>query len=150
MDQEPIRTKSGTVRIADMNDFPASSNMSAALVEVAPGGLRELHWQPMSDEWQLHQWQSQDDCLCRREPRQHGGFCPERCWLCAALYRPLYRERRDRNSPLPGGVQRGQYSDISLTTWMSNLPRELVAAHLNIDPDILKQLAQTKTPVVPA
>jgi oxalate decarboxylase len=52
MDQPPIRTKSGTVRIADKNNFKASDVMSAALVEIEPGGLRELHWHPTSDEWQ--------------------------------------------------------------------------------------------------
>ncbi len=28
--------------------------MSAALVEIEPGGLRELHWHPTSDEWQYY------------------------------------------------------------------------------------------------
>jgi oxalate decarboxylase len=32
---------------------------------------------------------------------------------------------------------------------MNNLPHELVAAHLNVDLDTLKKLAQSKSPVVP-
>jgi oxalate decarboxylase len=42
--QEPIRTRSGTVRITDSSVFKASKTITAALVEVEPGGLRELHW----------------------------------------------------------------------------------------------------------
>jgi oxalate decarboxylase len=38
MAQDPIRTKSGTVRIADSKNFPASVTIAAALVEILPGG----------------------------------------------------------------------------------------------------------------
>jgi oxalate decarboxylase len=43
----------GTVRIADSHNFKATT-MAAALVEIEPGGLRELHWHPLSDEWQYY------------------------------------------------------------------------------------------------
>jgi len=52
--QEPIKTKSGTVRITDTSVFPASKTISAALVEVEPGGMREMHWHPNADEWQYY------------------------------------------------------------------------------------------------
>ena len=52
--QNPIKTKSGTVRITDSNNFPVTRTISAALVEVEPGGMRELHWHPNSDEWQYY------------------------------------------------------------------------------------------------
>jgi oxalate decarboxylase len=54
MAQTPIQTRSGTVRITDTKVFPASKTISAALVEVAPGAMRELHWHPNTDEWQYY------------------------------------------------------------------------------------------------
>lgn len=49
--QEPVfRSAAGTVRITDSTHFPASTTIAAALVELAPGGLRELHWHPNGDE----------------------------------------------------------------------------------------------------
>src|ERR1700681_4901124 len=54
MAQQPIKTKSGTVRITDTSVFPASKAISAALVEIEPGGLRELHWHPNTNEWQYY------------------------------------------------------------------------------------------------
>jgi oxalate decarboxylase len=54
MAQQPIRSKGGTVRITDTTVFPASKTISAALVEVEPGGMRELHWHPNTDEWQYY------------------------------------------------------------------------------------------------
>lgn len=52
--QKPIRTKSGTVHIADSSVFSASKTIAAALVEIEPGGMRELHWHPNADEWQYY------------------------------------------------------------------------------------------------
>jgi len=52
MAQQPIKTKGGTVRISDSSTFPVSTMIAAALVEVDPGGMRELHWHPNTDEWQ--------------------------------------------------------------------------------------------------
>jgi oxalate decarboxylase len=46
------QTKGGEVRIADSNNFTASTTIAAALVTLRPGGLREMHWHPNADEWQ--------------------------------------------------------------------------------------------------
>jgi oxalate decarboxylase len=54
MAQEPIRTNAGSVRIVDSNNFPASKMIAAGLVEVEPGGMRELHWHPNADELQYY------------------------------------------------------------------------------------------------
>jgi oxalate decarboxylase len=54
LQQEPNRMAGGSVRIADSTNIPASKTIAAALVELEPGGLRELHWHPNSDEWQYY------------------------------------------------------------------------------------------------
>lgn len=54
MGQQPIRTKSGTVRIIDSRTFTAAKTIAAAIVEVEPGGMRELHWHSNGDEWQYY------------------------------------------------------------------------------------------------
>lgn len=41
----------GSVKIVDTLTFPVASNFSAAVVTVNPGGMREIHWHPTSDEW---------------------------------------------------------------------------------------------------
>src|SRR5205823_14937084 len=52
--QKPIKVAGGQVRIVDSSNFPAATTIAAALVEVEPGGLRELHWHPNTDEWQSY------------------------------------------------------------------------------------------------
>ncbi|GCE06547.1 hypothetical protein KDAU_38760 [Dictyobacter aurantiacus] len=52
--QELIKMDGGTVRVVDSTNFPAASTIAAALVEVEPGAMRELHWHPNADEWQYY------------------------------------------------------------------------------------------------
>ncbi|HAI05289.1 MAG TPA: oxalate decarboxylase, partial [Pantoea sp.] len=52
--QDPLKAPGGTVRITDSSNFPIARQVAAALVEIEPGGLRELHWHPNNDEWQYY------------------------------------------------------------------------------------------------
>ena len=53
-DQKPLQLAGGQARIVNSSNFPASSTIAAALVEIAPGGMREMHWHPNNDEWQYY------------------------------------------------------------------------------------------------
>jgi oxalate decarboxylase len=46
-------TPGGEVKIIDSKIFPVTP-ISAAIVTLKPGGLRELHWHPNADEWQYY------------------------------------------------------------------------------------------------
>lgn len=52
--QPAQRFPGGSVRIVDSSNFPISQTVAAALVEILPGGMRELHWHPNNDEWQYY------------------------------------------------------------------------------------------------
>ena len=49
-----MKTSGGKVRIVDSTTFPAASTIAAGLVEIEPGGMREMHWHPNSEEWQYY------------------------------------------------------------------------------------------------
>jgi oxalate decarboxylase len=46
-------TRGGEVKIVDSKVFPVTP-ISAAIVRLKPGGLREMHWHPNADEWQYY------------------------------------------------------------------------------------------------
>ena len=48
-----VASPAGKVKIVDARKFPVTT-ISAALVEVEPGGIREIHWHPNADEWQYY------------------------------------------------------------------------------------------------
>lgn len=149
-DQKPVfSSHGGRVRIADCNNFKATT-MAAALVEVEPGGMRELHWHPTSDEWQYYISGTARMGVFHGEGRNNTvvfhpsdvGYVPQSIGhYIENVGKDTLRFLEVFTSP--------EYADISLASWMNNVPHELVAAHLNIDLSTLQKMAQTKTPVVP-
>lgn len=151
MAQEPIRTKSGTVRITDSSIFPVSTTIAAALVEVEPGGMRELHWHPNTDEWQYYiQGQARMGVFgasgqARTFDYQAGdvGYVP----FAMGHY---IENTGDVTLRFLEMFKSSYYADVSLDQWMALTPPELVEAHLKLDPQVMGALRKNKAPVVPA
>src|SRR4051794_38064494 len=141
MAQEPIRTKGGTARIADSSNFPVSTAIASALVEVNPGAMRELHWHPNSDEWQYY---------IEGEARMgvFGASGQARTFDFRAGdvgYVPFAMGHYIENTgstPLRflEIFKSSYFADVSLDTWMALTPPELVQAHLNLDEQVMQVL----------
>lgn len=150
MDQKPLTLKKGKVRIADSSVFPASKTISAALVEIEPGGMRELHWHPNGDEWQFY----------------ISGQARMTVFASEGTARTFNFQGGDVGVvPFPMGhyvenigpttlrfleiFKSDHFADISLAKWLAFTPHELVRAHLNIDESVLLKIPADKTPIVP-
>src|SRR3981189_1319932 len=151
MAQNPIKTKSETARVTDSSVFPASKNIAAALVEVEPGGMRELHWNSTADEWQYYiAGQARMGVFgasgqARTFDFRAGdvGYVPfamghyvENTGTATLRFLEIFKS--------------SYYADVSLNQWMALTPPELVEAHLNLDQQVMKALRTNKAPVVPA
>lgn len=49
--QRAVRFEGGDERVVTAADFPIQTTLTAALLRIEPGALRELHWHPNADEW---------------------------------------------------------------------------------------------------
>ncbi|GED61377.1 oxalate decarboxylase family bicupin [Brevibacillus formosus] len=147
--QRPLITPGGSVRIVDSRNFPISRTIAAALVELRPGAMRELHWHPNNDEWQYYiSGQARMTVFtgngnARTFDYQAGdvGYVPfatghyiqntgtETVWF-------LEMFKSDR------------FVDVSLNQWMALTPHELVASNLCVGPELLDALRKDKWPVV--
>jgi oxalate decarboxylase len=147
--QPPTQSAGGNVRIADMRNFPISSDVAAALVEVNPGHMRELHWHPNADEWQYYISGQARMTVFAAEARARTfdyragdvGYVP--------MSMSHFIENTG-NEPLRflELFKAPRFVDVSLTQWMALTPPELVAAHLNIDRAVIEKLRKDKQPVV--
>jgi oxalate decarboxylase len=52
--QQPITTKRRQRAYHRYQCIPGIKTIAAALVEIEPGGMRELHWHPNASEWQYY------------------------------------------------------------------------------------------------
>jgi oxalate decarboxylase len=147
--QEPIKTKFGAVRITDSSVFPVSTRIAAALVEVQPGGMRELHWHPNANEWQYYiQGQARMGVFgasgqARTFDYRAGdvGFVP---------FAMGHYIENTGDTPLQflEMFKSSYYADVSLDTWMALTPPELVDAHLKLDHEVMSALRKQKVPVI--
>ena len=151
MAQQPIKTKSGTVRISDSSVFPASTTIAAALVEVDPGGMRELHWHPNTNEWQYYiEGQARMGVFgASGQARTFDYRAGDVGYVPFAMGHYI---ENTGTTPLRflEMFKSSYYADVSLDTWMALTPPELVEAHLNLDPQVVNALRKKKVPVVPA
>jgi oxalate decarboxylase len=148
--QKPIERRGGRVRIVDSSNFPPATTIAAALVEIDPGGMRELHWHPnKSDEWQYYisgrarMTAFASSGTARTFDYQAGdvGYVPF----------PMghYVENRgDEPVRFLEMFRSDRFADVSLNQWMALTPPELVRHHLNLDARTLRALSKTKPIVV--
>lgn len=147
--QTPIKTPGGSVRIVDSTNFPISKNIAAALVEIEPGGMRELHWHPNNDEWQYYLTGQgrmtvfAGDGNARTFDYRAGdvGYVPfalghyiQNTGTQSLWFLEMFKSDR--------------FEDVSLNQWMALTPRELVSTNLNVGPEVLNALRKEKWPVV--
>jgi oxalate decarboxylase len=147
--QNPIKVAGGQVRIVDSSNFPAATTIAAALVEVEPGGMRELHWHPNTDEWQYH-----ISGYGRMTVFASGGKARTFDYQAGDVgYVPFAMGHYIENTgdePLRflEMFRSSYFADISLNQWMALTPPELVQAHLNLDQSTMAALHKEKLIVV--
>ncbi|GII80987.1 oxalate decarboxylase [Sphaerisporangium rufum] len=147
--QAPERFSGGTVRITDSTNFAAATTICAALVEIEPGGLRELHWHPTNDEWQYYisgfgrMGVFAASGAARTFNFQAGdvGYVPfayghyvENLGTEPLVFLEMFRNPR--------------FEDVSATQWMANLPPQVSADTLNVPRSLIESLPKEKRPVV--
>jgi oxalate decarboxylase len=147
--QEPIQTSGGTVRIADATNFPVATTTAAALVEVEPGAMRELHWHPNADEWQYYiagrgrMTVFASGGKARTFDYQAGdvGYVP----FAMGHYIENTGDQPLRFLEL---FKSDHFADMSLSQWLALTPPALVQAHLHLNQTVMGALRTHKEPVV--
>jgi oxalate decarboxylase len=150
LSQVPTQFKGGSVRVADSTNFAASTTISAALVEIEPGGLRELHWHPNNDEWQYflsgfgRMGVYASSGAARTFNFQSGdvGYVPfayghylENLGNEPLVFLELFRDSR--------------FADVSATQWMANTPPQVTADTINMPRSMIEALPKDKHSIVP-
>jgi oxalate decarboxylase len=147
--QQPIKVAGGQVRIADSSNFPAATTIAAALVEVEPGAMRELHWHSNADEWQYYiSGQGRMTVFAssgkaRTFDYQGGdvGYVP----FAMGHY---IENTADETLRFLEMFRSSYFADVSLNQWMALTPPELVQAHLNLDEQTMAGLQKEKPVIV--
>jgi oxalate decarboxylase len=133
----------------DSSNFPVSKTIAAALVEILPGGMRELHWHPNNDEWQYYLtgqgrmtvFAGNGTAVTFDYRAGDVGYVPfanghyiQNTGNQTLWYLEVFKSDR--------------FADVSLNQWMTLTPGELVGENLRVGPELLDALRKEKWPVV--
>ena len=139
----------GEVKIIDSKIFPVTP-ISAAIVTLKPGGLRELHWHPNADEWQYYITGKARMTVfiagasARTMDFQEGdvGYVP--------ISNPHYIENTgDADVIFLEMFKSPKYEDISLAEWLAHTPELLVDQHLHVGTQMLANIPKKEMVVIP-
>jgi len=142
-------TRGGEVKIIDSKTFPVTP-ISAAIVTLKPGGLRELHWHPNADEWQYYitgkgrMTVFAAGSTARTMDFEEGdvGYIP--------ISNPHYIENTgDSDLVFIEMFKSSEYQDISLAEWMAHTPHLLVNQHLGVTTSMLDDIPRQEAVVTP-
>jgi len=150
LDQTPLETNGGKVWIADSTNFKASKTIAAALVEVEPGGMREMHWHSNTDEWQYYlEGEAKMTVFFSEGKARTFDFQAGDVGYVPFAMGHYIQNTGDKPLRFLEMFKSNEFQDVSLNQWMSQTPPELLKAHLNVDDEFIKNgLTNVKRPNV--
>jgi oxalate decarboxylase len=122
--------------------FPISRTMTGVILDLNPGGLRELHWHPNADEWQY---------LISGRVRitlfgAHGRWRQETFDAGDVGYVPtgfghsIENDSDDKPARVLIAFNSGHYQAIDLSQWLAANPDYLLAANLEQPQSVIDKL----------
>jgi oxalate decarboxylase len=146
--QQADRFEGGSVKIVDVRNFPETS-LAATIIELEPGGMREMHWHPKADEWQFYlegeARMTVFDATSKARTFNYRsgdvGFVPRTLGHYIENIGPA-------TVRVINVFNRPKFEDVSLNQWMALTPPDLVSGHLNLDDTAMGALRRTHRPIL--
>ncbi|SIT88955.1 cupin domain-containing protein [Edaphobacillus lindanitolerans] len=138
-DTEPVKTDGGTARIVDSKNFTRSTTIAAALVEVEPGGIRELHWHPNEAEWQFYlEGQGRMTVFAATGKARTYDFREGDAGYVPFAMGHYIQNTGDTPLRFLEMFRSDHFAEISLSRWMSQTPPSLLKEHLPLTDDFIR------------
>lgn len=146
---KPIVSDGGTIRILDHENFPACTTVAAALVEIEPGAMREIHWHSNNDELQYYIQGEARMTVFQSGPKARTfnyragdvGYVPvgnfhyvQNIGKEKLIFLEIFNSKH--------------FADISLAQWMAMTPREVIKSVLNLSDEFIDRLNKNSNPIV--
>src|SRR5215471_12593087 len=137
--QRPDTYSGGTNRLVSQRQFPISTTVTGALMQIKPGALREPHWHPNADEWQYYisgrarMTVFGSHGRVRTEEFNAGdvGYVPQG-------YGHYIENIGNEDVELLLALNNGVYESISLADWIGANPHLLLATNFEVPENTFK------------
>ncbi|QES88437.1 cupin domain-containing protein [Rhizosphaericola mali] len=131
--QTPRIFEGGFQRVVTQNDFPISTTICGSLIEIMPGGLRELHWHPNADEWQYFLEGTAEVGVFLAQ----GHFVKDEYEAGDLGYAPMGAGHYIKNTgntvlKVLVGFNSGHYQSVDLSEWIAQNPKDIIQGNFGI------------------
>lgn len=142
--------KGGREWRVDSSRFPISSTIAGVVLDLEPGGLRELHWHPTSDEWQYVIGGQISVTMFG----SHGRFRTETLNRGDVGYIPQgFGHSIENVGSAPCrvliGFNTGHYEAIDLSQWIAGNPVEILASNFGQSASVIEKLPRKRVFITP-
>lgn len=148
--QRPLKIPGAdSLKIADPTTFPAATDISAALVTLEPGALRELHWHLQSDEWNFFlSGQALVTVYTPPSSSRTFDYGPGDVGYIPQTFAHYIENTGDDPVNLLEVLRAPKFTDISVSQWLGLTPKQVVKDHLNLTDSALDNLPKYKPYIV--
>jgi oxalate decarboxylase len=130
--------------------FPISKTITGVILDLEPGGFRELHWHPNADEWQYVVEGKVSVALFgshgryRIEELEKGdvGYIPQG-------YGHSIENLSDRRSSILIGFNTGHYEAIDLSMWIAGNPLDVLATNFSKPQSLFEKFPKDRVFIAP-
>jgi oxalate decarboxylase len=139
----------GTQRTVTVDEFPISTTMVGAVLEIEPGAVRELHWHPNADEWQYYLHGAAEMGVFLAGARA----VTEQFETGDVGYVPMGAGHYIRNTGsgvlrVLIGLNNGHYQSIDLSAWIASNPTDVLATNLDLPRTVVETLPRGRSPQI--
>jgi oxalate decarboxylase len=147
--QEPEYFPGGRVRITDSRQFAAATTISAALVEIDPGGMRELHWHNTTDEWQYYlSGRGRMGVFASAGAARTFDFQAGDVGYVPFAYGHYVENLGGEPLVFLEMFKASRFEDISVKQWLANTPSEIISDTINVPRSLVESLPKEKQAVI--
>ncbi|KAI0899415.1 Bicupin, oxalate decarboxylase/oxidase [Annulohypoxylon nitens] len=131
LDQKPILTSGGEVRITDSKNFPVSKTVAAAHLIIQPGALREMHWHPNADEWNfIIRGRARITIFASEGTARTFDYVPGDVGIIPRNMGHFVENIGDEPIEMLEVFRADEFRDFSLFQWLGETPKRMVVDHL--------------------
>jgi oxalate decarboxylase len=132
------QSNGGKIQLADSSNFQVATTVAAALVTMEPGALRQMHWHPNADEWQYYIKGKARMGVFNTGPNvMTMDFNPGDIGYVKKNFGHYVQNVGDTELQFFAVFRTPHYEEIALSDWLKHSPAQMVAEHLNINPDTI-------------
>jgi oxalate decarboxylase len=143
------KTSGGELRIVDSHTFLAAKNISGVLINIKPGGIRELHWHPNASEWQYYIAGKARMTVFTNEGAHTMDFNANDVGFVPRVAGHYIENMGDTDVQVLEMFATGEFQEVSLNNWIRHLPPEMVTAHLKLDAESISKIPAGVLDVLP-